>query len=616
MEDRTLEASAKLDNPDLLYHQIKECLSSKDAEGLTTYVLERKYSDQTIFFDVASDIVQCLTQANLEENPGFFETCERCLKYLVQTGKPRLLLLAILENWGYLVDDTQFKSVLGPLRDCLLAFPKPCQVSLKDSVQAVYSYVSQIKLPKDNILDGDEKQLLDCDLTVIRLMDLSLAMLSFLEPFVEAASSVKDASGRRQSLPHQATILSKHLLLLLNRPLIYMDLAPPDVAKKMRAKTESRVCAESAVSYLEKLNVNFFSLVEQTVANNMNRERKKNEKEKNGLDIGQENKEESDDDDDDEVNISNLSISCLLYLVFTEHQGLDSVPWVYSPHHILEFCLPYIIYLLDRTEFLILYKGVHLLITCLQNIESSSLSIFYLEDEIYVQLLSKLTRVMVYCPVADLRKLSVNVFTDMIKKFECPGRCRLYECMFATFDNPGILGYCIQLLKEELNVCLQSESVDNQIFLGNKLHKLLRLILHLPNAETTDLLQNSDRIISAMNFVRYLALRDPPHLNVTGFWTLLPEVEKKFLTPMQTAVDMSRAHYKLELKNMKNRESQPQEEKGPEVTVSIRNQQTPNMPPERQEKDINVALNMFDVMESLMCRIREIFQQQQQMTDS
>lgn len=70
--DELIEAPDKLEDPDLLYHQIKECLSYHDARGLTTYILERNFSDQTIFFDVASDIVRCLTQANLEENPGFF----------------------------------------------------------------------------------------------------------------------------------------------------------------------------------------------------------------------------------------------------------------------------------------------------------------------------------------------------------------------------------------------------------------------------------------------------------------------------------------------------------------------------------------------------------------
>lgn len=649
--DEPIEAPEKLEDPDLLYHQIKECLSYHDARGLTTYILERNFSDQTIFFDVASDIVRCLTQANLEENPGFFQTCERCLKYLVRTGKPRLLLLAMLENWGDLVDDTQFKSVLGPISDCLLAFPKPCQSSLESSVQAVYNYISRLELPDDNVLDGEERQLLDSDPVVIRLMDVSLAMLNFLEPFVKAVS-IKEENNKRRSMPHQATILSKYLLLLLNRPLIYMDLVPPDADKKMKAKSESRISAETVMSYLGMLNVNFFQLVEEIIATNMNQEEKKRKKkekkkkqgvlddeqnskeendnisnekvEKEGKDNTEPNKkvlddeeEEEEDDDDDELNVPDLSISCLLYLVFTEHLSVDNVPWVYSPQHILEFCLPYVIHLLNRTEFMILFKGVHLLDDCLQRLEASTLSASYLENDIYIQLLNKLTRVMLHCPVADLRQLSVKVFTNMIKKFQSAGRCRAYECLLVTCDNPGVLGYCIQLLKEEINVCLQCDPVTDQTFLGKRLHKLLRIILHLPEAETTDILQHSDRIISAMNFVRYLALRDPPHRNVTGFWNLLSEVEEKFLSQMQIAVDMSRAHYKLELNNIKSRQKSKKKQADddgdnePEVTVSIGSQLAPGMPPEEQAKVLNNALNTFDIMESLLCRIREILQQQQ-----
>ena len=636
--DEPLEAPVKLDDPDLLYHQIKECLSYQDAKGLTTYILERNFSDQTIFFDVASDIVRCLTQANLEQYPGFFQTCERCLKHLVRIGKPRLMLLAMLENWGDLVDDTQFKSVLGPICDCLLAFPKPCQSSFENSVRAVYNYVSKIELPEDNVLDGEERQLLDSDPAVIRLMDVSLATLSFLEPFVKTVS-IKDKSNKHQSMPSQAAeILSKYLLLLLNRPLIYMDLVPPDADKKMKAKTESRLCAETIMSYLEKLNVDFFQVIEEIVTVSMNQEKKKKgsdkeenskeekdnfsneEKEKEGKDDPELNKidsEDDDDDDDDIINVPDLSISCLLYLVFTEHLGVDSVPWIYSPQYLLEFCLPYIIHLLNRTEFMILFKGVHLLNDCLQRLETSTLSASCLENDIYIQLLNKLTRVMLYCPVADLRQLSVKVFTETIKKFQSAGRCRVYECLLATCDNPGVLGYCIQLLKEEINVCLQDEPVTDQTFLGKRLHKLLRIILHLPDAETTDILQHSDKIISAMNFIRYLALRDPPDQNLTGFWTALSVVEEKFLSPMQVAVDMSRAHYKLELNHLKS--GQKSKEKGdeddePEMTVSIGNQLAPGMPPEEQAKVLNNALNTFDIMESLMCRIKEIMQQQQQQT--
>lgn len=146
-------------------------------------------------------------------------------------------------------------------------------------------------------------------------------------------------------------------------------------------------------------------------------------------------------------------------------------------------------------------------------------------------------------------------------------------------------------------------------FEGPHLLPLLRKVLTLPDGPETDLLQYLDRlakcrperfsfggyrgnlavtglpsrcrIMESLNLLRYLVIRDkvtenqvnfiavapptPPHPDLrlhlppslfpllllgysqTGIWTELYKIEDTFLKPLRVGVNMSRAHYKMEL---------------------------------------------------------------------
>lgn len=629
-----LETPAKTNDPTLLYDQIKECLSFCDSKGLANYVLEQDLSEQTIFFDLTSDIVHCLTQENLEQNPSFFETCEHCLAHLIKKGKPRVLLLAILENWGELVDDAQFKSVLGPICDCLLKFPKPCVSSLENSLQAIYRYICSVELPDNNALEGEEEQkLFENDPVVKRLTDIVLATLDFMKPFVEAVS-LKNRNNQHAYQPLQADLLNWYLLALLNRPLLFLHLASP--ANDKSAKSECHLCAERLFSLLACLHQDFLQIAEDALFYNstlkFNKKRLKNadeeEEEEDGdrtehnmnteeLEKGLTEDKNTKEEDEEETKapISELSLSCLLYLVFSENLNIDSIRCVYSSRYIFECNIPFILKLLDSPQSLILYKGLHLANSCLQKIEPYTLRAGFFENDCYLQLLTSLTKIMLHCSLQTFRKLAVNIFTDVIRMFEPAGRYQAYKSLLACCENPGVLGYCIQLVKDEVDVCLQKCPVEDRTFLGENLLKLLRAIIQLPDAETTDILQHSDRILSSMNFVRYLILRDPRSKNISGFWSLENKLRTQFLSPLQVALDMSRAHYKLELKNVHHGEDVKKnalKENKPEMTVNVGNQVLPNLPPDQLVQVFNNALNTFDMMGCVLGRINELLDQHPQ----
>jgi hypothetical protein len=62
------------------------------------FILERKLSDESIFYEVAGELAISLTAENLENSPIFFEACQRCMNYIIKRGNPKELLIAILEQ--------------------------------------------------------------------------------------------------------------------------------------------------------------------------------------------------------------------------------------------------------------------------------------------------------------------------------------------------------------------------------------------------------------------------------------------------------------------------------------------------------------------------------------
>lgn len=52
------------------------------------------------------------------------------------------------------------------------------------------------------------------------------------------------------------------------------------------------------------------------------------------------------------------------------------------------------------------------------------------------------------------------------------------------------------------------------------------------------------RIIAALNFLRYLLLRDSKKSDLTGIWSMLELIDKGYLSELITGLELSKMHYK------------------------------------------------------------------------
>ncbi len=139
-------------------------------------------------------------------------------------------------------------------------------------------------------------------------------------------------------------------------------------------------------------------------------------------------------------------------------------------------------------------------------------------------------------------------------------------------------------IKDYVHCSLQSESC-NEWFGGCHIHKLFTIIFKLDEGIQSDLLNEADKHMGALNFLRYLFLRDTPDKNTTGIWSRVDWLQTTYLQPLHTCLDMSKAHYDLKMKATEAEVRQAvSEKKCVKVKLNVGGQDLPQMPPAEQYK--------------------------------
>lgn len=584
--------------------QIKECIKFKDSKGLKTVILEHKLRDQSVFWEVASELTASLTEENLEQSEYFFETCQRCMNYIIENGNPKELLLAVLEQADSFKDDQKFKCILESVQKILLKLPSKRHHSLDITLETLSAHIEAIPEPKDHNLDKEERKLLEMDSSVLRATDVVLCYLEFLGPFVEEVSMKNPEVTFSRTNP-QVQLLIKYLMKLLAHPLYHLDMTFRPKEQEEKEKSYSRVCAERLIDHLAQLCPNFFAMIEEEET------AKRSLKVDEMSDDGKDDEEEMEEDATDKVKnwkednlIPERSLACLSYLVRAEGLGADNMPCVYSHKFTLRFHLPVIKAFLEDKHSVVKLKGVLLLEKLMFVIPPFSFKHHELDNDHYKEILNLLISTMTFCESKEIRKSCVPLYSAFFGMFTLQGRHRLYEIVFNTCKHSGVVGHTLSLYKEQVDVVLKKHGDYENLFLGKNLIRVFKLVSTIPDGATTDLLQNSDRILSVLNFIRYLILRDNPASNLTGFWDLYPTLDKEFFDPLRQAIVLSKSHYNLDLGDV--RKGLPLPTENTEFNVNVGGETLGAVSREQQIQVIESALNTFDMMDSILSRIIEL----------
>ena len=581
--------------------------------------------------DVTWDLVPLLctflTESNQNDKPDTIKSCEVVFDRLCKVSKPKELILVLLDQTNAFVDDVKFKVLLVPIQKSLMSLNVKRSHSLAMALETLYAHVRTLPLPQveSQNLEGRERAMLHMDPAVWRISSVLMAIVDFIRPFVTSATAT--AENYEEHLKER-TDITNMLVKILNHPLVHLDLchetadntdsrrtqpmsngplkSEPKV-KKLNPKSEARVVAEKIAGSFEQLQPDYLKLVDLAEQHNARREAHLKEI-KSHVDDEDATELEDPDDYDVEEEIPAGGILCLVYLTLGESLGMSKFPCVYTPQHILEFALPFVSTFLEKPVTFQIEKGLKLMKTWFTSLPDGSLSGDLMSLESLVNSIIYLVKVVVHCPSKETRQSALTIFPLILSKFDDKGRYLYLRYLLNKADHPGLLGYATYMPKDQIDRNLKREG-PSPYFMGSDLEKLLNYVFILPEGAASDLLEESDSVLGALNLLRYLILRDNPKENVTGIWDMVGSLDKKYCDPLRTGVNMSRAHYKMEMDKTKKGKYLPKPG-DPEMEVSIGNEKMPNLTKDQQMHVLQRALFTFDMIDSVLGRVAELIDQQ------
>lgn len=201
-----------------------------------------------------------------------------------------------------------------------------------------------------------------------------------------------------------------------------------------------------------------------------------------------------------------------------------------------------------------------------------------------------------HCPALAIRQRALRCFERFILTFDDAGQIAFIRMMFHDLDRPGstkrdnskasnCLGWLVDFFRNRL---AKSSSVD----FCRETPSMISMSCYLPDAEETDLLERRDLYLAALNLARYVGL-SRRRLNLsTG---LLKGLNESFVQPFGKALELSIAHYKLEIANGEREEQAARADSRPLDDMFFG----------RMDLCKN-ALLTFDLMHSLLSHVSEV----------
>ncbi|GFS67267.1 hypothetical protein NPIL_608431 [Nephila pilipes] len=524
----------------------------------------------------------CLTlkTKDLIETEDDVEICKKILLNLVDRGTAKEVIVALMEDADSFKTHFHFCLLLEPLKQTLMKVPGKRNKSLEWVLSTLNAHIQTLPIPEELDLQGEEKLLLDVDPAVVDTNYVLTNYLQFIDTFVtevsfETMSKMVDYHNDR--IMNQREILQKFILILFNHPFLYHDLHVENVT---RPKSTIRVLCENYIRCLSKICSNVYNLFKYDSACS-----------------------QKEAESDDSETVPTLAFANLSYLIFVENITTDFQPFVYNHRYMFMVNLKYIILLFSKRCNLVLFKGLYLAKTLLDNLEDFDIAYNFVELGEFTEFPTLLLNIAISSPIETHRHMAVKTFLTYISKCDWKGRYHLINQVLYTFDHSGAKGLVINLYKTYLNDHLNNGMLDGY-FMGKNLRMFLGVVFELKKGVKTNLLENSDAIITSLNFLRYLLIRDKMYPNVTLIRDLLPGISERFLNPLKTGIDFSRAHFKQRLKDWERRSKKGGQ--SIEAEVSVNDDILPNVPPQSFKEIVDRALLTLDVIESLLFRAHEL----------
>lgn len=600
---------------------LDDLISKKASDEALTRVFDSNNEDlvRMASLDILNMVGPRLRDRNCEEGDiDEWYNLQSMLEYVVTVSSPKEMLIGLLSLLEIAQSDEFFKLILQPLRGTFLRLPSQRGDTLLWALNGLHDYIGKIPLPAYLVdLEENEKAILENSKELNRLESCVTSAMNFCELFASEAKECKliASTDRRQE---QILSISSFLLKLVERPVAYFEWD-----RRITFKTEPRKqmnkyryeCAQRLVRMLFDLKENFlFAGIEWHEMGRLSLICRFTEE---------------DENDNASKKVSAVAFGVLAALIYCQGMCLDRVPQVYSPDYIFERLLPYANSILKQdapvVDLGVDFLGLMSQRLLLQSNRALGAKIFWSSKRLnmttYQELFLNLVAVMTYAKAKRTRTLALGVFSRYFGFFDANGQMLIIRLIYYVFEqsesdgdesngekksewffaNKGICGYLIDQYRSYLNRELCRSNIESPYF--ENITRMLALFTSLPRREETDFLDNYEQYMAALNLIRFLCM-----IRLNGRYTSLPSavfnrVSKDFVEPMRKGLELSKAHYELDLKNCHNDQCAKLQ------SVISNGAQFDCIAIDAQKADVlKSAINSYDMMMSLVVRVSELLE--------
>lgn len=559
-----------------LAEKISDFVEKWDIVGLSSEIKKEEHQDwiRNNAWDLIPILVEPANQTNLKSCPQVVHTCSQVLSdYVAQLGNPKEIIICLLEQCEHSGCPIRFRHCLPGLEVALLKLDlRGASVTWDWALRTVIDHITDLEIPDLEELDGDERLVFEHD------PDYSDRLRS-----CEEATHLLKSLARRHTQFEDGDLKLKlkgfilwSCIQILGKPLSFLNVC---VTPKGNSTTAKVVCDEliGIIFQLTRDQVKLIDLVEFCHFYHTSKML------------------------DSDISTWSYGIGNLFHCLFA---GKDpNLPLCYAPLHVYMKLLNPIISMLQFTPglpsspFLRLEKALYLCQNLLIRLPKMAIPNDALDMENHGLILMQLYQVIIYHELESLRKLAFQVYNQYFDVFGSSGKnlTSMVKHTLEKSNHSGLMGHAIGKLK---NGILNEMRIGSKEISGSVLQGLVRKFCHLKNGAETDLLEISDEVMGSLNFLICILLRD--NSNSLGLWDIKSQIETDYINPLTMGLSMSRAHYKL-----KSEESQDSVQ-GDSVSLMVGGKSLPQMSQDQMKEVIQSALNTFDMIECVLCRLKDV----------
>ncbi|XP_050049557.1 glomulin [Dermacentor andersoni] len=544
----------------------------------------RKYSEANSFicaahsdtilahgWDLVLPVVSAMEKeidAKSEENASL---CKDLLEVITSRGKPKEVLISLLEHLQLIKSSAGFRAVLQCLQKLLPNLLRNRLVFLDLILESLHSHLKPLSASVAKV--GWEEAACDCSTESQDSRNLGYCLNAIVEFFsgFTLDHRLQEERGMAECPRAENVLILRYLMLFLG-DIAALDLrsranvSPPNVA---------RLSAEGLLSHISKRSTDLIKLSFSRDAT--------------------EYKGKSSDTEDAEKDlpepVSPVCRAVLAWLIFVENLEQDRVPCVYSSRYIFEHSLQNMMLLLSHSSGHVVSKGVALCATLISRLCLGEFCYMDLDNSNFIALLRCLGKVMIYSSSSLSRRTALSTFVDYIKCFKHEARYILYCRTLQVEKHAGLRGLLIDLYRQDMHA-VSKTSIQEDTFWGTNFLEFVKIVSNF-SPDQTDILDDSDCVLAVLNLIRYFASVLPfqgQTCQKANQSTL--EIARKYADQVKKSVDQTRAHYKVELEH--------NNEKVRGCDVGSQESLLPSLPPEQEAEVLKTALTRLDLVESVL----------------